>query len=309
MHVELLKFQDKSKWRQLYEKSKENYWQPEAIDVQADKNHWLTMDKALKRKVMGLLQYAIILDSFQVVNLQEHAISLHADSRLNKEPGSNPMLGALLSFHSLMEAVHSQSYSYWAEAVCTPKQKAWLYQQSEMAENRMKAYEDLRKTDCQLANYFLEGVAFQALFRLSDLLKSQGLLPGLSAILNLIKRDEDAHIETFQHLLTPAIKSLNAETKALYAWEFKKAVEIESDQIYELTEDIELKSYVLYAGQLRMKAIGLIDKVALQNPLKHLEAYNDTSKQSLKANFFTSNVIYSQRDESLDWKVENWFDK
>ncbi len=289
MHVKLLKFQNKSKWRSLYEKSKEQYWQPEAVDCQPDKNQWLTLDKALKRKVLALLQYAIILDSYQVSNLQKEGQAVE-----------DPMLSALLSFHSLMEVVHSQSYSYWAETVCTTKQKTWLYQQSEQAESRMAAYESLNKVDSQLANYFLEGVSFQALFRLSDQLKSEGLLPGLSAILNLIKRDEDTHIATFQYLLEPKVKTF-------WASEFKTAVEYEAQQIFNLTQDQLLSDYVLYAGELRAKAIGLLEKMTLKNPLKHLESYNDASKQNLKANFFTSNVMYEQRDETLDWNPDTWF--
>ncbi len=289
MHVKLLKFQNKSKWRSLYEKSKEQYWQPEAVDCQPDKNQWLTLDKALKRKVLALLQYAIILDSYQVSNLQKEGQAVE-----------DPMLSALLSFHSLMEVVHSQSYSYWAETVCTTKQKTWLYQQSEQAESRMAAYESLNKVDSQLANYFLEGVSFQALFRLSDQLKSEGLLPGLSAILNLIKRDEDTHIATFQYLLEPKVKTF-------WASEFKTAVEYEAQQIFNLTQDQLLSDYVLYAGELRAKAIGLLEKMTVKNPLKHLESYNDASKQNLKANFFTSNVMYEQRDETLDWNPDTWF--
>ena len=124
MHVELLRFQDKSKWRQLYERSVQCYWQPSAIDVQADKNQWLEMDKPLKRKVMGLLNYAIALDSYQIKNIQAEGVNT-----------DEPMLSALLALHSAMEAVHSQSYSYWAESVCTTKQKKWLYQQREMLDS------------------------------------------------------------------------------------------------------------------------------------------------------------------------------
>jgi ribonucleotide reductase beta subunit family protein with ferritin-like domain len=290
----LLRFQDRSKWRLLYERSKQSYWQPEAIDCQADKYQWLELDSALKHKVLSLLQYAIMLDSYQVQNLQQEGV--------NTEPGS--MLGALLSFHGLMEAVHSQSYSYWAEAVCTNKQKEWLYKEFPFGViSRMSAYNKLKTyANPQLANYFLEGVSFQALFRLSDQLKAEGFLPGLSAILNLIKRDEDIHIETFQTILKEG-GELSSHRNL-----FLEAVSIESQQILEITKDQDLADYVMYIGEVRAKAIGLIDKTSLSNPLKHLESYNDVSKQSLKANFFTSNVSYSQRDESLDWKEDNWFD-
>jgi ribonucleotide reductase beta subunit family protein with ferritin-like domain len=290
----LLRFQDRSKWRLLYERSKQSYWQPEAIDCQADKYQWLELDSALKHKVLSLLQYAIMLDSYQVQNLQQEGV--------NTEPGS--MLGALLSFHGLMEAVHSQSYSYWAEAVCTTKQKEWLYKEFPFGViSRMSAYNKLKTyANPQLANYFLEGVSFQALFRLSDQLKAEGFLPGLSAILNLIKRDEDIHIETFQTILKEG-GELSSHRNL-----FLEAVSIESQQILEITKDQDLADYVMYIGEVRAKAIGLIDKTSLSNPLKHLESYNDVSKQSLKANFFTSNVSYSQRDESLDWKEDNWFD-
>jgi ribonucleotide reductase beta subunit family protein with ferritin-like domain len=292
----LLRFQDRSKWRLLYERSKQSYWQPEAIDCQADKYQWLELDSALKHKVLSLLQYAIMLDSYQVQNLQQEGV--------NTEPGS--MLGALLSFHGLMEAVHSQSYSYWAETVCTTKQKEWLYQElPNSVLSRMSAYNKLKTyANPQLANYFLEGVSFQALFRLSDQLKAEGFLPGLSAILNLIKRDEDIHIETFQTILK---EGEGLVIKPSYQQLFLEAVQMESQQILQITNDRDLADYVLYIGEVRAKAVGLIDKTSLSNPLKHLESYNDVSKQSLKANFFTSNVSYSQRDESLDWNENNWF--
>lgn len=296
MHVELLRFQDKSKWRQLYERSVQCYWQPSAIDVQADKNQWLEMDKPLKRKVMGLLNYAIALDSYQIKNIQAEGVNT-----------DEPMLSALLALHSAMEAVHSQSYSYWAESVCTTKQKKWLYQQSEMLDSRMQAYSTLLdNTNPQLANYFLEGVSFQALFRLSDILKSQGLLPGLSAILALIKRDEDLHIETFQNILGEETKYWTESDYVYFKAQFQMAVEHEANQILEITEDKSLSDHVRYAGEVRMKAIKLINKVSIIDPLKHLSVFNDTTKQKLKENFFTSNVTYSQKDESLDWDVDSW---
>jgi ribonucleotide reductase beta subunit family protein with ferritin-like domain len=286
----LINFSTPSKWRTLYEKAKENYWQPETLDVQPDKIQWLDMPKSLKRTVMGLLQYAILLDSYQVDNISAFCHSL-----------SDPQLKALLASHANMEAVHSQSYSYWAEAVCTQKQKTWLYQDTKQTYSRLGVYKTLEvKAGTTLANYFLEGVSFQALFRLSDILKVEGFLPGFSAILNLIKRDEDLHVATFQGLIKTPLTTVQIEA-------FKAAIIEEAAQIFDITENKLLSEYIEYIGAIRLKALGVPTDIP-ENPLKHLEAYNDTTKQNLKANFFTSNVVYSQRDESLDWQVDNWFD-
>jgi ribonucleotide reductase beta subunit family protein with ferritin-like domain len=287
----LINFQDKSIWRSLYEKSKEQYWQPEAIDCVSDKNSWHKLDPRLKAKVLNLLQYAILLDSFQVGNLAEIS-----------GQQSDPMLKALMSFHGLMEAVHSQSYSYWAETVCTPAEKEFLYTETETSRARLQIFHGLEEGYGSLiANYFLEGVAFQALFRLSDSLKSQGLLPGLSAILNLIRRDEDTHVVTFQHLIKESPGAMVTIAEA-----FDSAIEQEKTLIYNVTQDDDLAQSVYNAADLRIKALGIKADVRL-DPFAAVRDINDTSKQKLKQNFFTSNVIYSQRDEALDWEYKNWF--
>lgn len=287
----LINFQNKSKWRSLYEVSKEQYWQPESVDCVSDKNQWHKLDADKKSMVLNLLQYAILLDSFQVGNLA-------AISREIKDP----MLKALLSFHSLMESVHSQSYSYWAETVCTTEEKDFLYAENEVTKARLETYLAIEDSYGQyIANYFLEGVAFQALFRLSDLLKSEGLLPGLSAILSLIKRDEDTHIATFQYFIGSS-KLLISKVKEA----FELGANLESAIILKVTGNEDLANYVYYAADIRVKALGI--KVDVRpNPFAYLDGINDVSKQKLKANFFTSNVMYGARDESLDWEPDNWF--
>jgi ribonucleotide reductase beta subunit family protein with ferritin-like domain len=289
--MKLINFTKSSKWRSLYNQAKEQYWQPETQDCVTDKNQWHKLPQDQKRVVLNLLQYAILLDSFQVSNLAEISLTQ-----------SNPMLRALLSFHSLMEAVHSQSYSYWAETVCTKEEKEFLYTESAENKNRLKVYADLDEGYGDLvANYFLEGVSFQALFRLSDMLKSQGLLPGLSAILNLIKRDEDTHVVTFQHLISKSPVALANIEQA-----FNNAAKEESEIVLAITGDRRLADNVQYAAALRLKALRL--KVDIPtNPFADLDGINDVSKEKLKGNFFTSNVAYSGRDENLDWEYENWF--
>jgi ribonucleotide reductase beta subunit family protein with ferritin-like domain len=289
--MELINFTKSSKWRSLYEKSKEQYWQPESQDCVSDKNQWHKLPQETKEIVLNLLQYAILLDSFQVSNLAEISLTQ-----------SNPMLRALLSFHSLMEAVHSQSYSYWAETVCSKEERDFLYSESPENKARLKVYADLNDEYRDLiANYFLEGVSFQALFRLSDILKSQGLLPGLSAILNLIKRDEDTHIVTFQHLISKSPVAMSHVEEA-----FNKAAKAEAAIVLSITGDSKLTENVHYAAKNRLKALGLKVEIPL-DPFADLEGINDSSKAKLKGNFFTSNVMYGGRDESLDWEYENWF--
>lgn len=289
----LINFQQSSIWRSLYEKSKEQYWQPESVDCVSDKNQWHKLDPRLKAKVLNLLQYAILLDSFQVENLAEIS-----------GQQVDPMLKALMSFHGLMESVHSQSYSYWAETVCTPEEKQFLYTETATSKARLKVYAFIGDDYGPLiANYFLEGVAFQALFRLSDTLKNQGLLPGLSAILNLIKRDEDTHVVTFQHLISKNVLALGQVEEA-----FSYGAELESKLVYEVTEDADLTQSVFHAADIRIRALGIKPAGSpVLDPFANIRGINDISKQNLKQNFFTSNVIYSARDEQLDWEFQNWF--
>lgn len=285
--MKLINFQNKSKLRALYNQSKSNYWQPEAVDCVSDKNQWVALSKEEKQPILNLLQYAILLDSYQVTNLAE--ISTRVE---------DPMLKAVLSFHGLMEAVHSQSYSYYAETVLSKKERDFLYSESPELTARLNNYKELRSaTNETIANYFLEGISFQALFKLSDILKAKSKLTSLSAILNLIKRDEDIHIETFQYQLD--IKDVN-----VIAWE--RAVTSEAEMVFELTGYKDVADYLHYASDLRLRAIGRKGTVRV-NPLKNLDGINDTTKTNLKQNFFTGNVIYSARDEGLDWNSDNWF--
>jgi ribonucleotide reductase beta subunit family protein with ferritin-like domain len=285
--MKLINFQNKSKFRTLFEKSKENYWVPETVDCVSDKNQWAAMSKDEKLPILNLLQYAILLDSYQVTNLAEMSTKVE-----------DPMLKAVLSFHGLMESVHSQSYSYYAETVMSKKEREFLYSDSPELQSRLNGFLNLKEIAGELvANYFLEGISFQALFRLSDILKAKSKLSGLAAILNLIKRDEDLHIETFQY-------QLKIEDVKLTAW--SEAVESEAKLVLQLTNHKDVADYLHYASYLRLKAIGSkASKVV--NPMKNLEFINDTTKSKLKQNFFTGNVVYSARNESLDWEVNNWF--
>jgi ribonucleotide reductase beta subunit family protein with ferritin-like domain len=285
----LINFQKSSKFRSIYEKAKSAYWQPESVDCTIDKNQWAAMSVDEKQPILNLLQYAIVLDSFQVSNIMELSASID-----NEEP----MLKAVLSFHSLMESVHSQSYSYYAETVMSTSEKEFLYKESKQLVARLNNYKALEaNTNSAVANYFLEGVSFQALFRLSDILKSQSKLSGLSSILNLIKRDEDIHIETFQYIL-------KVDEWIKPAWDL--AVKNEAKTVLELTGNKELARYVNYAADLRLKALGF--KINLgANPLADLANLNDKTKTNLKQNFFTGNVIYSAVDTTQNWDTDDWF--
>lgn len=288
--MNLIDFSKPSYLRDLYKQCKEFYWVPETVNLSTDKLQWATVPADIKEQVLNLLQYAIFLDSFQVSNISGFI-----------KPDDDPMLQAVLSYHSLMESIHSQSYTYWAESVCTSEEVEWLYngeKTKERADLFLKVKEEYGDLE---ANFFLEAVSFQALFRLADVLKKKSILPGFSNILTLIKRDEEIHIVTFRYLLKQ-----QKENKLKEA--FLYAVPLEAENIFQLTKNEDFRQYIYYIGSKQHWSVfneSLWPKV--QNPFKDIKKINDSTKNKVKANFFTTNVLYEQLDESLDWNVDNWF--
>lgn len=294
--MKTLNFTRKSKFNALYKKSVEQYWLPESINLSTDKLQWPSLSSELKSAVLSLLKYAIVLDSYQVTNVSDFCTRV-----------SDPDLKALLSIHAFMESVHSASYSYFAETVCSATERKDLYKLDAGGEERLSTLYKI--TDCYgkvSANYWLEAVAFQGLFRLSDILRSQDVLPGLSSLIQLINRDEELHIKTFAELMTPEDKEITRAALMEFA-------PVEGLMISELTEIKEFAQYYPFVAAHYLKALGfgkdpeISRLVKVGSPFNNIWHLGDSSKKKLKGNFFTSSLVYDNARPDLDWNVDHWF--
>lgn len=291
----VINLNNKSLYTSLYKKSIEQYWVPETVNLATDKIQWLTLDPELKTAILSMLKYAIVLDSHQVSNVAGFCQKL-----------DEPDLKALLSVHSFMESVHSASYSYFAETVCLVDERKMLYELDDEGAERLGVLTQITKEYGDVvANYWLEAVAFQGLFRLADILRSKDLLPGLSTLIQLISRDENLHIKTFAALMSQEQKQLTYDAFIHYA-------PIEGTMIKNLTGIPEFYDYYVFVAAYYLKSLGLKtdyvnDLVDKGSPFAHLWDLGDSSKKKLKGNFFTSSLVYDNSRPDLNWDVNSWF--
>jgi ribonucleotide reductase beta subunit family protein with ferritin-like domain len=285
----------KTIFTRLFQKSKAQYWLPQATDLTTDKMQWKTVPANLKSATLALLKFAILLDSEQVSAISNFCRKV-----------DNPGLKALLSYHAMMESIHSESYAYFAETVCTVKEKEFLYQQDEDSGKRMEVFEAiLKEFGAITANYWLEAVSFQALFRLADILSGQNLLPGLSSLIRLISRDEDIHQKTFAAMMT-------SEDRQCVYEAFLKYAPIEGELISDLTGITEFKRYYVFVASHYLKGLGFTTPEVKSSliggsPFASLWDLGDHSKKKLKGNFFTSSLVYDNERPDLNWDVHSWF--
>jgi ribonucleotide reductase beta subunit family protein with ferritin-like domain len=295
MNIRPIQLTNKSIFTQLFSQSKDQYWLPNSVSLATDKTQWPTIDLETRRAVLSLLKYAILLDSYQVTNISDFCAQVN-----------QPELKALLSFHAMMEAVHSESYAYFAETVCSAEEKKYLYQIDNEGAERLNYLEEIIGEYGKIAaNYWLEAVAFQGLFRLADILRSKSLLPGLSTLIQLIARDEELHVKTFEVISTADDTQWIYE--ALTEFAPKEGIALANS-----TGILDFKVYIPFIAAYRLKSLGfktpevraIIEK---GNPFKDIYHYGDYTKAKLKGNFFTNNLVYDTDLSELDWEVNNWF--
>jgi ribonucleotide reductase beta subunit family protein with ferritin-like domain len=290
MNITPINLANKSAFTQLYQKSKDQYWLPQSVNLGTDNQQWPQLAPELKNAVLSMLQYAILLDSYQVSNIARFT-TLVNDSELK----------ALLSYHGMMEAIHAESYSYFAETVCTSNEKKDLYTLTPEGQARLDILSLIEQEFGNVvANYWLEAVAFQALFRLGDILRSQSLMPGLSSLVQLIARDEELHVKTFALMLTE-VDVIDVRRA------FEKYAPLEGLAVATATGVKEFQDYVPFIAQYRLGGLGFKFESPRVNPFKELYKLSDGSKRTLKGNFFTSSLVYDNARTDLDWNINNWF--
>lgn len=293
--IKAIDFSKKTQYLSLYKKAISLIWVPETVDLSTDKLQWPAISSEVKKSVLSMLRYAILLDSHQIEKIAAFAVEV-----------DNVDLKALLASHASSEITHTMSYSYFAETVCSAAEKKNLYTVDKAGEERIATIEKIAKEFGPIvANYWLEAVAFQGLFRLADILRSKNILPGLSSLIQLIAAEEEIHIKTFALMMKDEDKQFCYEA-------FYKYAPIEGEMIAELTGIPEFKEYYVFVANFYLKALGFKTPTVLASlksgsPFKHLWALGDHSKKKLKGNFFTSSLTYDSSRPDLDWSVDNWF--
>ena len=254
-----------------YRLAMNNFWIPEEINLNQDVKDYRKLDENEKRAYDKILSFLVFLDSIQTANLPNVSEFITANE-----------VNLCLNIQTYQEAVHSQSYSYILDTVCSPEERdEILYQWKDdphlLARNKFigDEYNDFyeNRTKFNLvktcsANFILEGIYFYSGFMFFYSLGRIGKMPGTVQEIRYINRDENSHLWLFRNIIQELKKEepeiFTEENNAFFKEMIKNGVEEEiawaeyaiGDSIQGLTMEM-VSGYLKYLGNLRSKAVGL----------------------------------------------------
>ena len=212
----------------------------------------------------------MFLDSIQTANLPNLGEYITANE-----------VNLCLNIQTFQECVHSQSYSYMLDTICSPTQRDNILYQWKTDEHLLRrntfigecynAFQREKSPEALLralmANYILEGVYFYSGFMFFYNLSRNGKMPGSAQEIRYINRDENTHLWLFRNI----ILELQKEQPELFGTEnvrmmrelLEEGVRQETawghyvigDAIPGLTRQM-VTDYIRYLGNLRWTSLG-----------------------------------------------------
>ena len=262
-----MKYTWASEW---YRQTMNNFWIPEEINMNTDVQDYRKLSSAEKNAYDKILSFLIFLDSIQTANLPNIVQYITANE-----------VNLCLTIQAFQEAVHSQSYSYMLDTICSPDERtAILYQWKDDAHllKRNKFIGDLYNEfqddksalallKVAVANYILEGVYFYSGFMFFYNLGRNNKMPGSVQEIRYINRDENTHLWLFRSIIHELQKEepqlFTAENNELFRSMIFEGCEQEiawghyviGDDIPGLTRGM-VTDYIQYLGNLRCENLG-----------------------------------------------------
>lgn len=253
-----------------YRQAMNNFWIPEEINLNQDVKDYRKLSIAEKTAYDKTLSFLIFLDSIQTANLPNIGDYITANE-----------VNLCLTIQAFQEAVHSQSYSYMLDSICSLEERTEiLYQWKNDARllDRNRFIGDLYNDFIEhqdsyhlmksiMANYILEGIYFYSGFMFFYNLGRMGKMPGSVQEIRYINRDENTHLWLFRSMII----ELQKEEPALFTPELieeYKAMLLQGvdEEIkwgeYVIGNDIEgltmemVADYIKYLGNLRSTSLG-----------------------------------------------------
>ncbi|WP_028974930.1 ribonucleotide-diphosphate reductase subunit beta [Spirochaeta cellobiosiphila] len=263
-----LKYSWVSQW---YRHSMNNFWIPEEINLQNDVKEYRQLSVDEKTAYDKILSFLVFLDSIQTANLPALGEFITANE-----------INLCLTIHAFQEAIHSQSYSYMLDTICSPEERnnilyQWRDDDRLLQRNRFigdlynqfqenPSPENLVRT--AVANYILEGIYFYSGFMFFYNLERNGKMSGSVQEIRYINRDENTHLLLFRSILQELKNEMphlfTPELQEEYRQMIKDGVEQEiewgkyviGNRIPGLTEQM-ITDYIHYLGNLRCRGLGL----------------------------------------------------
>lgn len=262
-----LKYPWTSDW---YRQAMNNFWVPEEISLAQDLKDYPKLSVHEKSAYDKILSFLIFLDSIQTANLPRISEYITANE-----------VNLCLSIQTFQESLHSQSYSYMLDTICSPEERneilyQWKDDKHLLNRNTLigNIYNEFttssdKKTFLKvlMANYILEGIYFYSGFMFFYNLSRNGKMPGSAQEIRYINRDENTHLWLFRNIII----ELQKEEPELFTDEninmikdlLKQGVEQEiewgkyviGDNIPGLSSKM-VEDYILYLGNLRWSGLG-----------------------------------------------------
>lgn len=187
-----------------YRQAMNNFWIPEEISLAQDVKDYPRLDAAERTAYDKILSFLVFLDSIQTANLPNLGEYITANE-----------VNLCLNIQTFQECVHSQSYSYMLDTICSPTQRDNILYQWKTDEHLLRrntfigecynAFQREKSPEALLralmANYILEGVYFYSGFMFFYNLSRNGKMPGSAQEIRYINRDENTHLWLFLSLI------------------------------------------------------------------------------------------------------------
>lgn len=299
----------------IYRTMMNNFWIPEEIPLAQDAKDYPKLSEAERRSYDKILSFLIFLDSLQTANLPNINEYITA-----------PEVNLCLTVHAFQEAVHSQSYGYILDSVCSPRVREKIYNEwrddkhllrrnrfiTDLYEAFVSEPSDRNFVKTVMANYILEGIYFYSGFSFFFSLARQGKMTGTATEIKYIQRDELTHLALFQgifqelrrenpHLFTKdLLEELRQMMRTAVIHEIEWGQYVTGGEILGLTDDI-LEQYLKYLSNLRLERLGLdpLYPEIRRNPMSWVDRFNDLNR--IKTDFFEQKVTNYSKSANLNW--------
>ncbi|MDO4266067.1 MAG: ribonucleotide-diphosphate reductase subunit beta [Eubacteriales bacterium] len=253
-----------------YRQAMNNFWIPEEINLSQDVKDYPKLGSAERTAYDKILSFLVFLDSIQTANLPCVGEYITANE-----------VNLCLNIQTFQECVHSQSYSYMLDTICSPDERNDILYQWKTDEHLLKRNEFIgniynefqTKKDARTllkvmtGNFILEGIYFYSGFMFFYNLARNNKMPGSAQEIRYINRDENTHLWLFRNI----IRELQKEEPELFDEEMvgtmremiKEGVRQEiawghyviGDNIPGLTKQM-VTDYIEYLGNLRWTSLG-----------------------------------------------------
>ena len=253
-----------------YRQAMNNFWIPEEINLAQDVKDYPNLPEPERVAYDKILSFLVFLDSLQTANLPNVGEYVTANE-----------VNLCLHIQTFQECVHSQSYSYMLDTICSPERRNEILYQWKTDEHLLKRNEFIgnlynefqEKQDAptllrvMMANFILEGVYFFSGFMFFYNLARNGRMPGSAQEIRYINRDENTHLWLFRNMILELQKEepelfgedAVAELKAMLEEGVRQEIAwghyVVGDDIQGLTRQM-ITDYIKYLGNLRWSSLG-----------------------------------------------------